>query len=92
MSNQHGGRRPNQTGRPAKPPNEKRIKVTITLPPDLHQKTAGNRSAVIEHALRQYFSHQIADEYDIVKCKKCGSIDVNMNHIGGRCNDCGAKV
>jgi hypothetical protein len=56
MSNTHGGRRPNQTGRPAKHPNEKRIKVAITLPPDLYEKTKGGRSNLIEAALREFFT------------------------------------
>jgi hypothetical protein len=53
--NQHGGRRTNQTGRPAKPPNKKRVKVAITLPPDLYEKTAGGRSRIIEAALNFYY-------------------------------------
>lgn len=30
----HGGRRPNQTGRPRKPLKEKRVKAAVTLHPD----------------------------------------------------------
>jgi hypothetical protein len=62
MSNTHGGRRPNQTGRPAKPPDQKRIKVAITLPPDLHQRTAGDRSRIIEAALNFYFTNPSTDQ------------------------------
>lgn len=41
-------------GRKPKPPGEKRIKVAITMRPDLYESTAGNRSAEIEAALDFY--------------------------------------
>lgn len=54
--NTWGGRRTNQTGRPKKPPGEKRKVVSITLRPDHYEKTAGNRSGLIEKALDAYLN------------------------------------
>lgn len=45
-----GGSRPG-SGAPKKPPGEKRIKVAISMRPDLHKFTEKNRSAIIEEAL-----------------------------------------
>lgn len=45
-----GGSRPG-SGAPKKPPGEKRVKVAISMRPDLYQFTAKNRSAIIEEAL-----------------------------------------
>lgn len=45
-----GGSRPG-SGAPKKPPGEKRVKVAISMRPDLHKFTEKNRSAIIEEAL-----------------------------------------
>jgi hypothetical protein len=78
--NQHGGRRPNQTGRPAKPPNEKRVKVAITLPPDLHQRTAGSRSRIIEAALNFYFTNPTSKMEYRFSAQKSSSLQI-VNEI-----------
>lgn len=33
---QHGGRRPNQTGRPSKVPDQKKVKHSVSLSPENH--------------------------------------------------------
>lgn len=47
----HGGRRPNQTGRPPKPPDERRTRYTFRITPKnlsyLNSKPAGERSEFI---------------------------------------------
>ena len=43
-------------GRPPKPPGEKRVKTAITMRPDLYDRTAGDRSGIIEEALLKHFN------------------------------------
>lgn len=49
-TNTRGGSRPG-SGAKKKPPGEKRIKVAISMRPDLYEATKGNRSGLIEEAL-----------------------------------------
>jgi hypothetical protein len=42
-------------GRPTLPAAKKRVKVTITLTPEHHAKTARNRSRIITEALKEFF-------------------------------------
>lgn len=51
----HGGRRPNQTGRPPKPPDERRTRYTFRITPEnlsyLQTKPAGERSEFLNRLI-----------------------------------------
>lgn len=51
----HGGRRPNQTGRPPKPPDERRTRYTFRITPEnlnyLQTKPAGERSEFLNRMI-----------------------------------------
>ena len=50
----------NKKGRPPLPASQKRIKAAITLSPEHHTQTAGNRSKIITEALNLYFEDEAA--------------------------------
>ncbi len=62
---QHGGRRANQTGRPKKAEQEKKVKLSITISPMIHDWLKAKRSyprEPLSQVIEREFIHQRNEE------------------------------
>jgi len=75
-----------RAGRPSKPPNEKKVKLAITLTPEHINLTFGSRGQrckIIESALNYYFKSQTMNIQQIIESMEClvGIIEKNVEGI-----------